>query len=111
MTGTARYRWEPGTWDYCDWCGWWGWIHTDLDPVPFTYRLIVYQPDDSYHGPVYCMRCEDLYCNDKEPPWWPNNRDRFHELLLRNLQPHAFATVDSTNILRRVAEYLAENRA
>ena len=69
-------------------------------------KLIAYQSDDGYHGPVSCMRCKDL----EEPPWWPNNRDRCHEMLLRNLQPPAFAEVDSTSILRLIAEYLAENR-
>ena len=108
MTGTARYRWEPGTWDYCDWCGWWGWIEEDTDLVLPKHRLVEYDSEHGsmFFGPVYCLRCKDL----EEPPWWPNNRDRFHELLLRNFQPPAFADVDSTSILRLIAEYVAENR-
>ena len=97
---------NPNNWDYCDWCGWWGWLETETDLVPPKYRLVEYEPDDGFHGPVYCLRCEGL----KEPPWRPNNRDRFHELLLRNFQPHAFAEVDRTSICRLIAEYVAENR-
>ena len=74
--------------------------------LPFRYRLIESEPDDGYHWAVYCKQCEWL----DETQWWPNNRDRYHEMLLRNLQPPAFADVDSTSILRLIAEYVAENR-
>ena len=99
---------RPGSWDYCDWCGWWGWIETDTDLVLPKHQLVEYDSEHGsmFSGPVYCLRCEDL----EEPPWWPNNRDRFHELILRNFQPPAFAKIDSTSILRLIAEYVAENR-
>ena len=106
---------NPDNCDFCDWCGWWGWIDTGpyFTVVLPKYRLVKYRSCEYgslYLGFVLCLRCVDLYENDKEPPWWPNNRDRYHEMLLRNFQPPAFAEVDSTNILRRIAEYLAENR-
>ena len=104
---------NPANCDYCDWCGWWGWLKTDTASVLPKHRLVKYRSCEygSLHlGFVLCLRCVDLYENDKEPPWWPNNRDRYHEMLLRNLQPPAFADVDSTSILRLIAEYVAENR-
>ena len=89
-------------WDHCDWCQWWGWLETTVESVPYRYRL-----QEFSDGPpvVLCMRCWSL----DEPPWRPNHRDSAHERLLRIFQPPGLAAIDSTNILRLIAEYIAVN--
>ena len=96
------------TWDSCDWCGWWGWLETDQHPVPPLYRLMEYEDgdeDEPFATFVLCQRCEGL----DEPPWRPNNRDRIHALLMLNFRPPMLADIDSTHIIRLIAEYLAVN--
>ena len=86
----------------CEWCGWWGYYGSwDL---PEQYTLIVM---DDLELTTLCMRCHAL----KEPPWWPNNRDRYHEWLLRIFRPPKLAARDSTYTLRLIAEYIAANKA
>ena len=100
-------RFGKGVWDYCDWCGWYGWLETYNGSVIPKHRLVEYECEGfEFLRNVYCLRCDDL----KEPPWRPNNRDRYHKWLLRNLRPPKLALIDSTNILRLIAEYLAANR-
>ena len=89
-------------WDHCDWCQWWGWLETTVESVPYRYRLQEFTDGPPF---VLCMRCWSL----DEPPWKPNHRDRAHEGLLRIFQPPGLAAIDSTNILRLIAEYLAVN--
>ena len=86
----------------CEWCGWWGYYGSwDL---PEQYTLIVM---DDLELTTLCMRCHAL----KEPPWWPNNRDRYHEWLLRIFRPPKLAARDNTYTLRLIAEYIAANKA
>ena len=83
--------------DYCDWCGWWGYF--DCEEVPAKYKLI--DCDRNGLDGVLCTRCYDL----AEPPWRPNNRDRWHEWLLQ-----VFRTTElNTDVQRTIAEYLAQN--
>ena len=82
--------------DTCDWCGWWGYAGP---MVPAKYELT-----DCYRNGrnwVLCTRCYDL----AEPPWRPNNRDRWHERLLQVFR----TTKLSTEVLRPFVEYFAEN--
>ena len=94
----------------CDWCGWWGyteWKHGH--PDRFKLEECVFADID--RSPLLlCQRCLDLLVNDKEPPWRPNCRDRCHEWLQQVFRTNSKAA-RIVRIHRKIAQYLAENKA
>ncbi len=85
-------------WYKCTWCGWWGYF--DSKEAPLKYKLLGHMDGIG----ELCDRRDQL----KEPPWWPNNRDRCHEWLLKVFRKSRMAQL-CTYTQRNIAEYLAEN--
>ena len=88
---------DNDAWYSCDWCGWFGYFGPDVPDKYVLYDV------DGCPGYVLCLRCIDL----EEPPWRPNNRDRWHEWLMKVFRTTAL----NTNTHRKIAEYLAANTA
>ena len=91
----------------CDWCDWWGMLMATgatgvLGDLPDHMALI------EVEGPtltLLCLRCAEL----KEPPWYPNNRQRCADWLLkisRGLPNHQRAVVEVSGT---IAPFLAAN--
>ena len=80
---------------YCDWCDWWGYF---APYVPDKYELI-----ECYRRGRVCVLCSRCF-KLAEPPWRPNNRDRWHERLVQ-----VFRTTElNSDVQRTIAEYVAE---
>ena len=81
----------------CDWCGWWG--HFSW-PMPAKFVLIDVDMPPPQGPTVVCLRCIGL----DEPPWRPNNRERWQRLLSRH-------TPLDDNCTRLIALFIAALRA
>ena len=87
---------DPHKWYQCDWCEWWGKCSWD---VPDRDALINF---DSCDGLCFiCLRCHEL----DEPPWRPNNRDRYY----MSMQRLGFFKELPHTARRDIACYLAKN--
>ena len=86
----------------CDWSGWWGYFGS-LN-LPDKWLSINIGGEHDMEMCTLCMRCHDL----KEPPWFPNKRDRCKEWLLQVFRKTTLARLD-IHVHREIAEYLAKN--
>ena len=86
----------------CDWCGWWGYF--GVWNLPDKWVLINIGGEHEMEMCTLCMRCHDL----KEPPWFPNKRDRCNEWLLQVFRKTTLARLD-IHVPREIAGYLAKN--
>ena len=84
-------------WLKCCWCGWWD-----------VYIVVTVYPCHNR-----CSWCAQF----DEPPWWPNNRQRYAKKLM-HLLPTVRTAITATGIVERtmpcevirlIAEYLAAN--
>ena len=113
-SSSSSSSWYPGfeyslkeLWLMCPWCGWWDSFRLDRGTIS-----IIKEHEDY---PCYdrCSRCAQL----DEPPWWPNNRQRYAQKLM-HLLPTVGIAITATEIVERtmpcevirlIAEYLAAN--
>ena len=86
-------------WLYCAWCWRWGKCLADE-------RLNGAEPLTDVDGVgTMCDRCLEL----EEPPWWPNNRQRYATYLQEfRLLPRALLRLEATIIIK-LASFVTEN--
>ena len=97
-------------WLKCPWCGWW-----DFAIMLDGYTINIIRQHKDYPCYDRCSWCAQF----DEPPWWPNNRQRYAKKLM-HLLPTVITTITATEIVERtmpcevirlIAEHLAANTA